>query len=67
MSPAVDDTMTEDPLVNAEWVIHSTYNTTFKSTPRAAIFGRDVLFNIPYAAHWNQIGRSRQRKVKMDR
>ena len=30
------------------------------STPAAAIFGRDMLFDIPYLADWNKIGQNRQ-------
>ena len=52
MSPksTVDDTM---------FAIHNFYKTELKSTPRAAIFGRDMLFNNPYVADWNEIGRRR--------
>jgi hypothetical protein len=29
------------------WVICSTYHTVLKASPGAAIFGRDMLFDIP--------------------
>ena len=29
---------------------------TLKASPGAAIFGRDILFNIPYIADWKKIG-----------
>jgi len=64
MSPTVDDTMIEDFLVDAAWAIRSTYHTVLKSTPGAAIFGRDMLFDIPYVADWNEIGRRRQEQVE---
>jgi hypothetical protein len=41
-------------LDNAAWVIHSTYRTVFKASPGAAIFGRDVLFDILFLANWNK-------------
>ena len=43
-------------LTNAAWAICSTYHTVLKASPGAAIFGRDMLFNIPYIADWNKIG-----------
>ena len=64
MSDTVTDTMIEDFLVNASWAICSTYHTVLKSTPRAAIFGRDMLFDIPYVADWNVIGKRRQEQVE---
>jgi hypothetical protein len=64
MSPTVEDTMIEDFLVDASWAIRSTYHTVLKSTPGAAIFGRDMLFDIPYVADWNVIGRRRQDQVE---
>ncbi len=45
---------------NAVWAICSTYHTVLKASPGAAIFGRDMLFNIPCIADWNQIGDYRQ-------
>ncbi len=32
---------------NAAWAIRSTYHTVLKASPGAAIFGRDMLFEIP--------------------
>ena len=64
MSPTIDDTMIEDFLVDAAWAIRSTYHTVLKSTPGAAIFGRDMLFDIPYIADWSDIGRRRQNQVE---
>ena len=55
MSPTVDDTMV---------AIRNIYNTALKSTPWAAIFGRDMLFDIPYMADWNKIGHRRQEQVE---
>ena len=41
---------------NAVWAICSTYHTVLKDSPGAAIFGRDMLFDIPFAADWHKIG-----------
>ena len=32
------------------WAIHASYHTLLGSSPGAAIFGRDMLFDIPYLA-----------------
>ena len=45
---------------NAAWAIRSTYHTVLKASPGAAIFGRDMLFDIPFLADWNKIGDYRQ-------
>ncbi len=37
-------------LTNASWAIHSTYHMVHKASPGAAIFGRDMLFDIPFIA-----------------
>jgi len=33
---------------NAPWAIRSTYHTVLKASPGAAIFGRNMLFDIPF-------------------
>ena len=43
-------------LTNVSWAIRSTYHTVLKSSPGAAIFGRYMLFDIPYIADWKKIG-----------
>jgi hypothetical protein len=53
-------------LTNAAWAIRSTYHTVLKASPGAAIFGRDMLFNIPYIADWNKIGDHRQRQTDLN-
>jgi hypothetical protein len=47
-------------LDNAAWAICSTYHTVIKSSPGAAIFGCNMLFNIPFVADWHKIGEQRQ-------
>jgi hypothetical protein len=43
-------------LTNSAWAIRSTYHMVLKASPGAAIFGRDMLFDIPFLADWNKIG-----------
>ena len=47
-------------LTNVAWAICSTYHTVLKASPGAAIFGRDMLLDIPYIADWNKIRDYRQ-------
>jgi hypothetical protein len=53
-------------LDNAAWAICSTYHTVLKASPGAAIFGRDMLFDIPFIANWNKIGDYRQHQTNLD-
>ena len=53
-------------LDNAAWAIRSTYHTVLKASPGAAIFGHDMLFNIPFIANWNKIGDYRQRQNNLN-
>jgi hypothetical protein len=57
--PAVIDTFID----NAAWAICSTYHTVLNASPGAAIFGRDMLFDIPFVADWKQIGEYRQHQT----
>jgi hypothetical protein len=41
-------------LDNVAWAICSTYHTVLKASPGAAIFGRDMLFDIPFMADWHK-------------
>jgi hypothetical protein len=45
---------------DAAWAVCSTYHTVLKASPDAAIFGRDMLFDIPFIADWQMIGEHRQ-------
>jgi hypothetical protein len=47
-------------LDNAAWAICSTYHTVLEASPCAAIFGQDMLFDIPFVADWRKIGEQRQ-------
>jgi hypothetical protein len=66
----MQETVTEDDIAdfiaNASWAIRSTYHTVLKSSPGAAIFARDMLFDIPYIADWTKIGEYRQKQTKIN-
>ncbi len=47
-------------LADAAWAIRFTHHTVLKASPGAAIFGRDMLFDIPVIADWKIIGEHRQ-------
>ena len=59
-SNIVTEVMIADFLIDAAWALRSTYHTVLGSTPGAAIFGRDMLYDIPYLADWTKIGKRRQ-------
>jgi hypothetical protein len=46
-------------LSDAAWAICSAYHTVLKASPGAAIFGQDMLFDIPFIADWQKIGEYR--------
>ena len=48
-------------LSDAAWAVCSTYHTVLKASPGAAIFGRGMLFDIPFIADWQKIGEHRQK------
>ncbi len=52
-------------LDNGAWAIRSTYHTVLKASPGAAIFGRYMLFDVPFIANWNKIGDYRQRQTDL--
>jgi hypothetical protein len=56
VQPADIDTFID----NAAWAIRSSYYTVLKASSGAAIFERDMLFDIPFIADWKQIGEFRQ-------
>jgi hypothetical protein len=46
--------------------VRSTHHTVLKASPGAAIFGRDMLFDIPFIADWQKIGEHRQRLTDLN-
>jgi hypothetical protein len=53
-------------LSDASWALHSTYHTVLKASPGASIFGRDMLFDIPFIADLQNIGEHRQRLANLN-
>ena len=66
MSETCTPEMIDEFLTNVGLAIRSTYHTVLKTTPDAAVFGRDMLFDIPYLADWTAIGKRRQALVDQD-
>ena len=64
MADSVEPGDVMDFIDNAAWAIRSTHHTVLKCSPGAAIFGRDMMFNIPHIADWTKIGKYRQAQVK---
>ncbi len=56
----------DDFLTDAAWAICSTYHKVLQASPGAAIFGWDMLFDIPFLADWNKIGERRQHRTDLD-
>ena len=65
-SNTVTDVMITDFLNDAAWAICSTYHTVLRYTLGTAIFGRDMLYDIPYLADWTKIGKRRQGLLDCD-
>jgi hypothetical protein len=53
-------------LSDSAWAVHSTYHTALKASPDAAIFGQDMLFDIPFIADWQKIGEHRQQLTNLN-
>ena len=60
MADTVSKSDIADFLTNAAWAVCSTYHTVLKTSPGAAIFGRDMLFGVPFLVNWKKIGEYRQ-------
>ena len=52
-------------LDNAAWAICFTHHTVLKASPGVAIFGWDMLFDIPFIADWNKIEYYRQHQTDL--
>jgi hypothetical protein len=63
MADSVDPADIDTFIDNAAWAILSTYHTVLKASSGAAIFGQDMLFDIPFVADWKQIGDYRQNQT----
>ena len=63
MADTVNESDIADFLTNAAWAICSTYQTVLKTSPGAAIFRQDKLFDVPFLADWSKIGKYRQKQT----
>eukprot|EP00804_Cyclotella_cryptica_P011422 CCRYP_016385-RA/>CCRYP_016385-RA protein AED:0.32 eAED:0.32 QI:0/-1/0/1/-1/1/1/0/261 len=63
MADTVNESDIADFLTNAAWAVCSTYHTVLNTSPGAAIFGRDMLFDVLYIADWSKIGEYRQKEA----
>jgi hypothetical protein len=52
-----------DFLTNAAWAVCSIYLTVPKTIPGAEIFGRGMLFDLPFLADWSKIEECRQKQT----
>jgi hypothetical protein len=66
MAKLVNASVIDIFLADAAWAICSTHHTVLKVSPGAAIFGRDMLFDIPFIADWKKIGEHRQRLTDLN-
>ena len=52
------------PILNeVAWAIRSTYHTTNRASPGQLVYGRDMLFNIPYQPNWKDIALNKQKII----
>ena len=66
MADTVNDDMIDQFLDSAAWAICSTHHTVLGMSPGAAVFGRDMLFDIPHLADWKAVGERRQHLVSQN-
>ena len=59
MANTVNENEAVDFLTNAAWAVHFTNHTVLKTSSGAAIFGRDMLSDVPILADWSKIGEYR--------
>jgi hypothetical protein len=52
-----------DFLTNAAWTVCSTYHTVLKTLPGAAIFGRDMLFDVPFLAEYGNTDKNKRTRI----
>ena len=55
MADTINESDIADFLTNAAWAIRSTYHTVLKNSPGVLIFGREMLFDVPFLADWQKI------------
>jgi hypothetical protein len=65
MGNTVEPSDIEAFLTDTAWAICSTYYTVLTASPRAAIFGWDMLFGTPFFSDWDRIEYLRQRQTDL--
>jgi len=60
MADSVKESNIADFLTNTALAVSSTHHTVLNASPGTALFGRDMMFDIPIRADWNKIGEYRQ-------
>ncbi len=63
MAETINDSDITNFLTNAAWAIRSTCHTVLKTSPGTAIYGWDMLFDVPYLADWTKRGEYRQQQT----
>jgi hypothetical protein len=53
-------------LSDTAWAVHSTYHAVLKTSPEAAIFGTDMLFDNLFMADWQKIGEHRRQLTDLN-
>ena len=66
MSETVNNEMVDSFIDAVAWAICSTHHTVLGMSPGAAVFGRDMLFDIPHLADWKAVGERRQHLVSQN-
>ena len=64
MAETVTQDSVKDFIDNAAWALRTTHHTVLGTSPGSAIFGRDMMFNVPFVADWTKIGEFRQAQTK---
>ena len=62
MANTVNESDMADFCTNAALAVCSTYHTVLKTSLGAAIFGRDMLFDVPFLADWSKIREKNKQK-----
>ena len=55
-----------DILSHCAWAIRSTIHMTMGATPAQLVFGRDMLFDLSFAANWNEIRVKKERSIQVN-
>ena len=55
-----------DILSHCAWAIRSTMHMTMGATPAQLVFGRDMLFDLSYAADWDEIKAKKERSIQVN-